>query len=88
MYYKHSIIPDLEISQARLNDAAARIGSSRCGQRGGASNLQVEWDQLLSEFPTATTFSTLDWLLPWWHAFGKAQQLKVLRFYDSTTSDS
>ncbi len=48
------------------------------------SNLQVEWNQLLSEFPTATTFSTLDWLVPWWHAFGKGQQLKVLTFYDST----
>lgn len=44
--------------------------------------LQPEWDKLLSEFPTATTFSTLDWLLPWWRAFGKGQ-LKVIGFFDS-----
>ena len=46
--------------------------------------LQTEWEQLLSEFPTATTFSTLDWLLPWWRAFGSGQQLKVIAFFDST----
>ena len=45
-------------------------------------NLQPEWEKLLSEFPTATTFSTLDWLLPWWRAFGKGQ-LKVIGFFDS-----
>ncbi len=47
------------------------------------SNLQPEWDELLAEFPHATTFSTLDWLVPWWHAFGGSQQLKVLAFFDS-----
>ena len=45
-------------------------------------NLQPEWEKLLSEFPTATTFSTLDWLLPWWRAFGKGQ-LKVIGFFYS-----
>jgi CelD/BcsL family acetyltransferase involved in cellulose biosynthesis len=43
--------------------------------------LQREWDQLLSQFPQATTFSTLDWLVPWWRAFGKGQ-LKVIAFFE------
>jgi CelD/BcsL family acetyltransferase involved in cellulose biosynthesis len=47
--------------------------------------LETAWEQLLSEFPTATTFSTLDWLLPWWRAFGSGQQLKVVAFFDSTS---
>lgn len=45
--------------------------------------LQNEWEQLLSQFPAATTFSTPDWLLPWWRAFGKDQELKVVGFFDS-----
>jgi CelD/BcsL family acetyltransferase involved in cellulose biosynthesis len=49
------------------------------------STLQPAWDHLLSEFPTATTFSTLDWLVPWWRAFGNGQQLKVVTFFDSTS---
>jgi protein-tyrosine-phosphatase/CelD/BcsL family acetyltransferase involved in cellulose biosynthesis len=48
------------------------------------STLQSAWEQLLSEFPTATTFSSLDWLVPWWRAFGSGQQLKVVAFFDST----
>jgi len=47
-------------------------------------SLQNEWEQLISEFTAATTFSTLDWLLPWWRAFGSGQQLKVLGFRDSS----
>jgi CelD/BcsL family acetyltransferase involved in cellulose biosynthesis len=48
------------------------------------STLQAAWEQLLSEFSTATTFCTLDWLLPWWRAFGGGQQIKVIAFFDST----
>ena len=47
-------------------------------------SLQNEWEQLISEFTAATTFSTPDWLLPWWRAFGSGQQLKVLGFRDSS----
>jgi CelD/BcsL family acetyltransferase involved in cellulose biosynthesis len=47
--------------------------------------LETAWEQLLSEFPTATTFSALDWLLPWWRAFGGGQQLRVVAFFDSTS---
>jgi CelD/BcsL family acetyltransferase involved in cellulose biosynthesis len=45
-------------------------------------DLESQWEQLLADFPRATTFSTLDWLIPWWRAFGKGD-LKVLAFYDS-----
>ena len=46
------------------------------------SSLESEWEQLISEFPAATTFCTLDWLLPWWRAFGNDQQLRVVAFRD------
>ncbi len=39
------------------------------------------WSALLAEYPLATTFSTADWLIPWWRAFGKNQQLLVAGFF-------
>ena len=47
-------------------------------------SLRTEWEALLTEFPGATTFSTWEWLVPWWRAFGEGQQLKVLGFFDTT----
>jgi CelD/BcsL family acetyltransferase involved in cellulose biosynthesis len=46
--------------------------------------LRADWEKLLSEFPTATTFSTMDWLIPWWRSFGNGQQLQVIAFFDVT----
>ena len=46
--------------------------------------LQPAWDDLLEGYPGATIFSSLDWLLPWWRAFGNGQQLKVVGFFDPT----
>src|ERR1035437_5462383 len=46
--------------------------------------LKPAWEELLAEFPTATIFSTLDWLLPWWRAFGDGQELKIVGFFDAT----
>ena len=61
---------------------AACLGSSRLRNCRVLLSLQREWDQLLSQFPQATTFSTLDWLVPWWRAFGKGQ-LKVIAFFEA-----
>jgi CelD/BcsL family acetyltransferase involved in cellulose biosynthesis len=47
------------------------------------ATIRSEWNQLLADFPSTTTFSTLEWLLPWWRAFGKDQRLRVVAFYDS-----
>ena len=41
------------------------------------------WEELLSEFPAATIFSTWEWLAPWWRAFGAGRNLMVLGFFDS-----
>jgi CelD/BcsL family acetyltransferase involved in cellulose biosynthesis len=46
---------------------------------------QPAWEDLLAAYPAATTFSTPDWLIPWWRNFGKAQQLMVAGFYDSAS---
>jgi CelD/BcsL family acetyltransferase involved in cellulose biosynthesis len=42
-----------------------------------------QWEDLLTEVPGATTFSTWEWLGSWWRAFGKGQ-LCVLGFYASS----
>jgi CelD/BcsL family acetyltransferase involved in cellulose biosynthesis/SAM-dependent methyltransferase len=44
--------------------------------------LRPAWDELLASFPGATTFSTWEWLAPWWCAFGDGRELLVLAFFD------
>jgi CelD/BcsL family acetyltransferase involved in cellulose biosynthesis len=48
-------------------------------------DLVPAWEELLSEFPAATVFSTWEWLAPWWRAFGSAQELHVLAFHDESS---
>jgi CelD/BcsL family acetyltransferase involved in cellulose biosynthesis len=49
-------------------------------------HLQPAWEELLSASPMASIFSTWEWLVPWWRAFGGCQKLIVLAFYDSRSS--
>jgi CelD/BcsL family acetyltransferase involved in cellulose biosynthesis len=49
-------------------------------------NLRSDWDALLAEFPSATTFSTLEWLIPWWRAFANGSQLKIVAARDEAGS--
>ena len=49
-------------------------------------NLLSDWDALLAEFPSATTFSTLEWLIPWWRAFSGNSRLRVLAARDDSRS--
>jgi CelD/BcsL family acetyltransferase involved in cellulose biosynthesis len=42
--------------------------------------LRPEWEDLLSEMPGASIFSTWEWLAPWWRAYGKGRKLHVLEF--------
>lgn len=39
------------------------------------------WEDLLSSYPLATTFSTPEWLLSWWRNFGHDQELLVAGFF-------
>jgi CelD/BcsL family acetyltransferase involved in cellulose biosynthesis len=48
-------------------------------------HLRPEWDALLGEFPSATTFSTWEWLAPWWRAFGGDDRLRVLELRDPSS---
>ncbi len=41
------------------------------------------WENLLTDFPLATTFSTWEWLAPWWRAFGEGLELMALGFFDA-----
>src|SRR5271165_6106557 len=45
--------------------------------------LRPAWDELLSQYPSATTFSTWEWLSCWWACFGKHRQLLILALFDS-----
>ena len=46
------------------------------------SELRASWDELLSDYPLSSIFSTWEWLTSWWEAFGKTQQLLVLAAFD------
>ena len=39
------------------------------------------WNELLADYPLATNFSTPEWLIPWWRAFGTDQRLLVAGFF-------
>jgi CelD/BcsL family acetyltransferase involved in cellulose biosynthesis len=49
------------------------------------SALRPAWDELLSHYPPATTFSTWEWLSCWWECFGKSRRLLTLGLFDSGT---
>jgi CelD/BcsL family acetyltransferase involved in cellulose biosynthesis len=49
-------------------------------------HLRPEWDALLSEYPHSTIFSTYEWLVPWWRAFGGEDRLLVLTFRDASSA--
>jgi len=44
--------------------------------------LRPAWDELLGEYPLATTFSTWEWLSCWWRAYGATRRLLVLGVFD------
>ena len=47
-------------------------------------HLRPDWEELLSQYPQSSIFSTWEWLAPWWRAYGVDQQLCVLAFYDDS----
>ncbi len=49
-------------------------------------HLRPEWDALLDDYPFSTVFSTYEWLVPWWRAFGGADRLQVLAFRDASST--
>jgi len=46
--------------------------------------LRPAWEDLLADFSGATTFSTWEWLAPWWRAFGAGRELLALAFFDES----
>lgn len=47
--------------------------------------LRSDWDQLLCEFRGATTFSSWEWLAPWWRTFGERRLLLLMAFLDESS---
>jgi CelD/BcsL family acetyltransferase involved in cellulose biosynthesis len=48
--------------------------------------LRPEWNALLGGYPSSTIFSTYEWLVSWWRAFGGPDRLLVLAFRDSDST--
>jgi len=44
--------------------------------------IRPAWDELLAAYPLATTFSTPEWLIPWWRGFGGDHEVLVLGLFD------
>lgn len=44
--------------------------------------IRADWDKLLQGVPTASIFSTPEWLLSWFAAYGAGRQLFTVAFYD------
>jgi CelD/BcsL family acetyltransferase involved in cellulose biosynthesis len=45
--------------------------------------LRPAWEELLASLPQASIFSSWEWLVPWWRAFGNGQRLHVIAFQNS-----
>ena len=45
--------------------------------------LRPAWEELMSNYLPATTFSTWEWLSSWWSCFGRNRRLLVLALFDS-----
>jgi CelD/BcsL family acetyltransferase involved in cellulose biosynthesis len=69
---------------AAMASAASRSHLEVCVYRDVDSlgSLLPAWEDLLSEFPSATVFCTWEWLGSWWRAFGDGQELRVLALFD------
>jgi CelD/BcsL family acetyltransferase involved in cellulose biosynthesis len=46
--------------------------------------IAASWNELLANYPLATTFSTPEWLMSWWRSFGKDQILLVAGFFSDS----
>jgi CelD/BcsL family acetyltransferase involved in cellulose biosynthesis len=70
---------------ARLNDvpmeASLRVRAYESLEE--VEGILPAWDELLSRFPQATTFSTWEWLGSWWRAYGDGRRLRILGFFDT-----
>lgn len=53
-----------------------------CQDLEALKDLLPAWDGLLDQIPTATIFSTWEWLVSWWRAFGAGQSLLAMAFRD------
>ena len=45
--------------------------------------LSKAWEELLSEYPMATAFSSMEWLTSWWRSFGSGGKILVLAIFSS-----
>jgi peptidoglycan/xylan/chitin deacetylase (PgdA/CDA1 family)/CelD/BcsL family acetyltransferase involved in cellulose biosynthesis len=48
----------------------------------GLRELRSEWDALLRESASATTFNTWEWTTAWWSAYGRPGELRILTALD------
>jgi CelD/BcsL family acetyltransferase involved in cellulose biosynthesis len=46
--------------------------------------IRGDWEDLLANYPLATTFSSPEWLMSWWRSFGKEQELLAVGFFSDS----
>src|SRR5215831_1591099 len=71
------------LSAGALDTATTGLQTRVCDSLASLESLRPAWDKLLAEVPTASIFSTWEWLAAWWRAFGEEQQLRFLAFFDA-----
>ena len=45
--------------------------------------IRDDWNRLLQQVPTASIFSTPEWLLPWFNTYGAGRELLMVAMYDT-----
>jgi CelD/BcsL family acetyltransferase involved in cellulose biosynthesis len=55
-----------------------------CSTLDELQELRPAWDELLSSYHPASTFSTWEWLDSWWRSFGRDAELLVLALFNNS----
>lgn len=73
-------LPVMQASNSVSAALSVRIIESAAGFEG----IRTDWNRLLQQVPTASIFSTPEWLLSWLAAYGKGYKPLVITFHDGS----
>jgi CelD/BcsL family acetyltransferase involved in cellulose biosynthesis len=70
------MVPQLRLADGSLSTRVIRSLNEIDG-------IRDDWNRLLQQVPTASIFSTPEWLLPWFNAYGAGRELLMVAVYDT-----
>jgi CelD/BcsL family acetyltransferase involved in cellulose biosynthesis len=81
------------VAQAKLDESAScpdwrrkRLDHTVVRETGGFASLREEWDDLYRNCPSATPFSSWEWLFSWWEVYGEGSyKLRLITLRDRTS---